>query len=370
MQQFFASVVPGSERVVCDELREFGFSSVRLNRGGIPFRGEWRDGWRACLQSRTAQRIQVLMARFPAPTPEALYDGVAAVDWQAYITHEQTLSVGCVCKSSAITHSGFATLKVKDAIVDQVRKREGERPSVSRDDPDVRVFLYLVADKATLYLDLSGDSLHRRGYRLGAGEAPLKETVAAVMLRLSGWDRKAPLIDPMCGSGTIPIEAAMWAANVAPGLGRGRFGFERWANFGEPEAEELRRLRGELRREVSGQTPRITACDIDADVLDRARGNARAAGVRIAFRERSVLDLAGDGTRRFLVSNPPYGVRLEANREFIEKLSAVITRLHGWRVCFLAGTDAYERAIPLRPRKTHRIPNGALKCTYLVYDVP
>ncbi len=370
MQQFFASVVPGSERVVCDELRELGFASVRLNRGGIPFRGEWRDGWRACLQSRTAQRIQALMARFPAPDEKALYDGVAAVDWSPYITHCQTFSVSSVCVSSHITHSGFAALKVKDAIVDQVREREGERPSVSRDDPDVRVFLYLAGDKATLYLDLAGDSLHRRGYRLGAGDAPLKETVAAVMLRLSGWACKPPLIDPMCGSGPVPIAAALWAANMAPGLGQGRFGFERWANFGEEEAHELRQLCGELRREVTGQTPKIMACDIDGDVLDIARRNARSAGVRLAFRERDVLSLESDGTRRFLITNPPYGVRLEADPKFVAAFSATITRLHGWRVCLLAGTDAYERTIPLRPIETHPIPNGALKCTYLIYDVP
>lgn len=370
MQQFFASVVPGSERVVCDELRELGFGSVRLNRGGIPFRGEWQDGWRACLQSRTAQRIQVLLGRFRAPTQDALYDGVSAIDWHPYITQRQTISVGCVCRSSQITHSGFAALKVKDAIADQIRAREGERPSVSRDDPDVRVFLYLVEDKASLYLDLSGDSLHRRGYRLGTGEAPLKETVAAVMLRLSGWDRETPLIDPMCGSGTIPIEAAMWAANIAPGLERGPYGFERWANFGEREEEILRQLRGDLRRGVSGRTPRITACDADAEVLDVAQRNARAAGVRLTFRETSVLDLSSDGTRRFLVSNPPYGVRLEVNKRFIQSLSSTITRLHGWRVCLLAGSDVYQRNIPLHPTETHAIPNGALKCTFLIYDVP
>ena len=153
--EFFASAIPGTERALCDELRELGFASVRLNRGGVPFRGEWIDGWRACLQSRLAQRIQVLLARFPAPAQDALYLGVRSVNWETFLTPSHTLSVSCVCRASRITHGGFAALKVKDAIVDQIRARTGERPSVSKDDPDVRIFLHLANDKASLYLDMA-----------------------------------------------------------------------------------------------------------------------------------------------------------------------------------------------------------------------
>ncbi|MCK5845492.1 MAG: hypothetical protein KAG97_12335, partial [Victivallales bacterium] len=217
MFEFFASSISGTETALCDELRELGFASVRLNKSGIPFRGSWREGWRACLQSRIAQRIQVLMSRFPAPTQEALYEGVAAIDWTPFITPEQTISVSAVGVASQLNHSGFIALKAKDAIVDQIRDKDpkGQRPSVSKTDADVRIFIYLVNDKASVYLDLSGEGLHRRGYRKEAGEAPLRETLAAALLRLSGWDRKTPFLDPMCGSGTIAIEAALWASNFA-----------------------------------------------------------------------------------------------------------------------------------------------------------
>lgn len=369
-RQFLASSIPGTERVLCEELRELGFSGVRLNRGGIPFRGTWREGWRACLVSRIAQRVRVLLHRFPSPDEESLYAGVRAVDWRPFLTWRQTLAVGAVCRSSAISHSGFAALKVKDAIVDQIRGDGGKRPSVSREDPDVRVYLYLVEDRASIYLDLSGESLHRRGYRLKTGEAPLRETLAAAILRLSGWDRVSPLVDPLCGSGTIAIEAALWAAGRAPGLGRDRFGFERWANFGEEERRTMLELRGELRGAASGKAPRVQAADLDENILEAARANARAAGVRLSFRHRSVFDLQGDGTRRFLVTNPPYGVRLGAGPDFCRRVGAAFSRLHGWRVCLLAGSPDYERSISLRPRLKVPLPNGDLQCDFLAYEIP
>ncbi len=370
LQQFFTSAISGTERALCDELRELGFASVRLNRGGIPFRGTWEDSWRACLTSRIAQRIQVLLHRFQAPTPEALYAGVQEVDWTPYITYRQTLSVGAVTKSSVLRHSGFAALKTKDAIVDQVRADSDKRPSVAKEDPDVRVFVYIVEDKASVYLDLSGESLHRRGYRQKTGEAPLRETLAAAMLRMSGWDRQTPFMDPMCGSGTIAIEAAMWATNRAPGLNRERFGFERWANFSDADAETMRRVRGELRGAVSGESPRIQAADIDEGVLKMAQANARAAGVRLAFRHRAISDLQGSDGRTVVVTNPPYGVRLEADPDFCRNVASAVSRMHGWRVCILAGTKEYERAISAHPEETIPLPNGDLDCDFLIYEIP
>lgn len=369
MQEFHATCIPGTEEVLCDELRELGLASVRLNRGGIPFRGPWRDGWRACLQSRIAQRILVLLRRFPAPDEAALYAGARDTDWSRLLSPRTTLAVSAVCRGSALQNANFAALKVKDAICDRLRDETGVRPAISRDDPDVRVQLYLANDKAALYADLSGESLHRRGYRLEAGEAPLRETLAAALLRLSGWDRATPLLDPMCGSGTIAIEAAQWAANMAPGLGRARFGFERWAGFGEEEAAALRELRGQLREAVRPVRPRIVASDIDASVLDIAKANARRAGVRLSFRHRSVLDLQPGGEKGVIVTNPPYGVRLAAEPDLVRNLAAALTRMHGWRVCLLAGAPEYERAIPLRPTAKTRLPNGDIDCDCLVYDL-
>ncbi|NRA75699.1 MAG: RNA methyltransferase [Planctomycetes bacterium] len=369
MQEFYASAIRQTEGALCDELREYGFKSVRLNRGGIPFRGEWSEGWRACLQSRIAQRILVLMGRSPVTTADQLYDATRAIDWTPYLTSEQTLSVSCVAVGSTLTHSGFIALRVKDALVDQVRDLEGDRPSIDKDDPDVRVFVYLANDKASFYLDMSGQPLHMRGYRARSGEAPLRESLAAAILRMSGWDRQSALIDPMCGSGTLAIEAALWASGMAPGLARDRFGFERWASHGEKDALEVRALRGALRAEVTGQKPAIVAADIDSGVLDIARANAKIAGIKLAIREQSVLNLQADGVARTLVTNPPYGRRLETEPSFPDRLGVVIRRLHGWRVAILSGNDAYEKAIQLTPK--HKIPlvNGDVDCHLLIYEV-
>ncbi len=369
MHEFFAAAIPGTERALCEELRELGFSSVRLNRGGVPFRGTWRDGWRACLESRIAQRIQLLVARFPAPTQDALYNGISAVDWSPYITHRQTLSVNAVCRANQINHSGFAALKVKDAIVDQVREKTEQRPSVDREDADVRIFMHLANDKAAVYLDVSGKPLHRRGYRTETGDAPLRETLAAAILRISGWDRKSLLIDPMCGSGTIAIEAAMWSANIAPGLTREQFGFERWANFNTEKEADLKALRGELRRAAAGTSARIVASDNDETVLEAAKANARTAGIRLAFKHQDVMDLQGSGPKGFIVTNPPYGVRLEKASDFCQKVGGVFSRLHGWRVCILAGSPDYQRAISAKPKFSVPLSNGDLKCEFLAYNM-
>jgi putative N6-adenine-specific DNA methylase len=367
---YFAAAIPGTEGALCEELRELGFQSVRLNRGGIPFRGTREDGWRACLETRIAQRVQVLLERFPAETDEALYTGIQRIDWSAYLTLDKTLSITAICRGSKLTHSGFVALKAKDAIIDQVRTPEGARPSVDREDADVRVVVYIVSDKASIYVDLSGPPLHRRGYRQETGEAPLRETLAAAMLRLSGWDRETPLMDPMCGSGTLAIEAAQWTGKIAPGLLRDQFGFERWADFQEEDAETLRHLKGELRRNRAGTSAKILASDQDSDMLDLAKRNARAAGVKLSFKERSFFDFQVTPVRTHIVTNPPYGQRMTLDPEFVREFAAAVHRMHGWRVSILAGNPAYKRAIPVPVESAIPIKNGDLECELLNYEVP
>ena len=369
MPEFYASAIQNTESALCDELRELGFRSVRLNRGGIPFRGEWSEGWRACLESRIAQRILVVMGRNPVSDADQLYEAAREIPWTDFLTSQQTLSVNCVAVGSALRHSGFVALRVKDAIVDQVRDLEGERPSIDREDPDVRVFVYLANNKATFYLDMSGQPLHLRGYREKSGDAPLRENLAAAILRMSGWDQKTPLIDPMCGSGTLAIEAAQWAARLAPGLSRDRFGFERWANFDEEMMQSLRQLRGELRAAATGQKPSIVARDNDGEVLDIAKANSRIAGVQLSFKNQSILDLQSDGPARTLVTNPPYGKRLSSDDEFLGKMGAVIRRLHGWRVAILSGSSNIERAIKIPPINSIPLVNGDLDCQLLIYQI-
>jgi 23S rRNA (guanine2445-N2)-methyltransferase / 23S rRNA (guanine2069-N7)-methyltransferase len=232
---FFATCPKGIESLLADELRALGGEPVRETRAGVRFEGELRVAYRACLWSRLASRVLLPLAEFSAPSAEALYEGVRSIAWAAHIAPTGSLAVDSSVSQSAINHSHFAALKVKDAIVDQLRDAAGQRPSIDTDRPDVRVNLYLHRDAATVSLDLSGESLHRRGYRAESVAAPMKENLAAAVLIRAGWPAAArsgmPLVDLLCGSGTLPIEAAMMAGDVAPGLLRDYYGFLHWQSM-------------------------------------------------------------------------------------------------------------------------------------------
>jgi putative N6-adenine-specific DNA methylase len=368
----FATAARGTEGAVRDELRELGFRGVRADRGGVHFGRVLDEGFRACVELRTAIRVLYRLASFDAPSGDALYEGVSAVDWTPFFTPRHTLAVRCHLRDSALAHAQFVAQRTKDAVVDQLRARLGERPSVDLDDPDVTLFVHLVRDRATVYVDLSGGSLHKRGYRerTAAGEAPLKESLAAAILRLSGWDRERPLVDPMCGSGTIPIEAALWARRIAPGLTRERFGFERWACHDAAAGKRAAEIRERARAKILPSGPPIQGCDVSLDALAGARDAARAAGVQVSFRRASVRDLAPGGPPGVVITNPPYGERLEAGEDLYRDMSRAFARLSGWRVAVLAGTPAIARAIRLRPSTSLALWNGDLECRLLSYDVP
>lgn len=368
--EFYVTAAMGTEEVLRDELSELGFAQVRLNRGGIPFFGEMEEGWRACLQSRIGQRVMLVVGRYGAASQDELYQGALQLPWEEFLTPQQTLSTSAYVHEAGGQETNYVSLRLKDAIVDRLRDRFGERPNIARTEPDVRAFVYWGREKATVYLDVSGEPLFKRGYRRSGGEAPLKENLAAALLRLCGWDRQTPLIDPMCGSGSIAIEAALWAANIAPGLWRDHFGFERWGNFDAAAAARMRALRGQMRAEATGQIPRITGFDLDDQVLLDAQNNARAAGVRLSFRKMPMRELQADGTRRFLVTNPPYGVRLDAENRLYQELAAAVMRLRGWRCAILAGNPRCISGIKLRPVGSCPLKNGNIDCLFNVYDVP
>jgi 23S rRNA G2445 N2-methylase RlmL len=365
----FATAARGTEGAVRDELRDLGFRGVRADRGGVHFGRSLDEGFRACIEMRTAIRVLHRLASFEAPTGEALYAGVAAVDFGPWLTPSHTLAVRAVCNGSQLTHSQFVAQKTKDAIVDQLRARLGARPSVDLDDPDVTFFVHLARDHATLYLDVSGGSLHRRGWRTRAGEAPLKESLAAAILRLSGWDREQPLVDPLCGSGTIAIEAALWARGLAPGLTRERFGFERWACHDEAAARRAAELREQARAKVRAGGPPIRGSDVDPEALAAARENARAAGVSVAWNQASVRDLEAVGGPGVVVTNPPYGERLEAPEDLYRDMARAFGQMRGWRVAILSGTPAIERAMRRRADRSLPVFNGNIECRLLIYDV-
>lgn len=370
--EFYVSAAPGTEAVLRDELCDLGIRSARLNSGGIPFMGTREDAWRICLHTRIGQRVMQVLGRFPAETLDEVYQGARNLPWEQYITPAQTLTCGAFAHESTGQNPDMVALRLKDAIVDRQREFFGDtRSDVAKTDADFRAFAYWGRGKVTVYLDMSGEPLFKRGYRVSGGEAPLKETLAAAILRLADWDGRAPLLDPMCGSGTLLVEGAMWAANIAPGIFRERFGFERWGNFREEDRQTMRQLRGEARRNANGPLPRITGCDLDPNVLKLAEENARHAGLagKIAFRNISLHDLKGDGIRRLVVTNPPYGVRLDAPNELYQSLASAVMRLKNCRVAILAGTPKCYSAIKLPIVQKFPLKNGNIDCQLTIFEV-
>ena len=368
--RFFATAAKGTEPAIRDELREHRFRGVRADRGGVHFEGRMSEGYRACALLRTAVRVLLLVAEFEAPDGDALYEGIADVEWGGVLDDERTLAVRAFAKDSALTHTQFIAQRTKDAIVDQLRDKGGSRPDVDRDDPDVQLFVHVARDRASVYLDLSGDALHKRGYRERTVEAPMKESLAACLLRMSGWDRERPLVDPMCGSGTLAIEAALWSRDVAPGLTRERFGFERWRSFGDAEARDLKEIREAARARVKRAGPPIWAFDADRSAVDAARTNARRAGVDMRVDQRTVDALEPLPTPGHVIVNPPYGERLPADAPLYASMAEAFRRMRGHRIAVLAGSPAAEHALPRRAVKWWIVFNGALECRLLVTDIP
>jgi putative N6-adenine-specific DNA methylase len=227
--------------------------------------------------------------------------------------------------------------------------------------------VHVARDRATLYLDLGGASLHKRGWRARSGEAPLRETLAAAVVRLSGWDRERPLVDPMCGAGTIAIEAATWAARIAPGLGRARFGFERWASHDSAMRAVMARLRAEARAARLPGGPRILASDADPSAVAMAAENAREAGVDLAVERRGIRDLQPLDPAGFVVTNPPYGERLEGDEAVYDDLGRALRRMRDHTIALLAGNPAISRAMRREPDQWWLLYNGPIECRLLLY---
>ncbi|MFI5307597.1 MAG: class I SAM-dependent RNA methyltransferase [Polyangiales bacterium] len=368
---FFATAAKGTEGALRDELRELRLPRVKATRGGVYFGGDFEAAMRACLHSRIAVRVLERQQSCVAPDADALYEQVREVPWERVLDARRTLCVDAQIRDTAVTSSAFAAQRVKDAIVDRLRDKHGARPDVDKRDPDVRVSLHWVGEHATLSLDVGGAALHARGYRPEAGEAPLKETLAAAIVRLCGWDRRTPFIDPMCGAGTLAIEAAQWARAIAPGLARPRFGFERWVCHDDAQ----RRLAAGLREHARGNAkpasdaPPIFGRDNDSKALALARDNAGRAGVTLALRQADVRAIEPEHERAFLVTNPPYGERLPTTAAFSSELATALARLRGYRVCVLCHERALPRAMQRRAELEHALWNGPLECRLFCWEL-
>jgi 23S rRNA (guanine2445-N2)-methyltransferase / 23S rRNA (guanine2069-N7)-methyltransferase len=367
-----AKTLSGLEQVLAAELTELGATDVQPSHRLVTFVGDQRLMYLANLRCRTAIRILKPIANFPADSERTLYDGVQQIDWSCFLDPDRSLAIDPVVWSSFCTHSLFVAQLSKDAIVDQFRDRTGRRPSVDRNEPDLRINIHLVENVATVYLDSSGDSLHRRGYRALTGDAPLGEVLAAGILRLTEWDRQSTLVDPMCGSGTFCIEAALMARNRAPGLIRRRFGFQTWKDYDQSLRDMVL---AELRR---GELPSlpfpIVGSDIDAEVVGMARENARRAGVAADVRFETANAECCDpptptGT---LVMNPPYDERLKVDQiaSFYRRIGDTFKqRFADYTAWVITGNLDAAKQIGLRPSRKVRLFNGPIECRLLRFDM-
>ena len=379
--RFFATAAKGLEPLVAEELRALGAHEVKEARGGATFAGSRDVAYRACLWLRTANRVLLPLARFPAPDAETLYKNVRHMPWEQDLPPDGTLAVDFSGASPGISHTQFGAQKVKDAVVDRFRELTGRRPSVDKARPDLLINVHLYRELATVSIDLSGDSLHMRGYRKESVAAPLKENLAAALLLKCGWSKIAArggsFVDPLCGSGTLVIEAAMIAGDVAPGLARDYWGFSGWLKHDPALWDAMLKDARQRRDAARGKSPVMLGYDQDPKAVLAAQLNARTAGVAPALRfEQRALEqnVLPDGlTPGLAVTNPPYGERLGD----AASLGPLYKSLGDWLKAqcphWHAGviTDSRElgKQIGLRAGKINAFYNGALECMLLQFEV-
>ena len=369
--QLYATVPGGMEGLLADELQSLGAQDLKPGRGGVGFSGTLELAYRICLWSRLANRLLLPLLEFPVETPEELYRQVHSIDWSEHLQPTDTLAVDGHCHRSSIKHSHYAALKVKDAIVDQFQERLGSRPSVEKERPELRLHLNIHKDQARLSLDLSGESLHRRGYRKKSVPAPLKENLAAAILIRAGWPeiakRGGALIDLMCGSATLSIEAAMMAGDIAPGLARDYFGFLGWRQHDEELWQRLIEEAEERREKGTDKIPAIVASDIDHSAVSAAHRNTAAAGLDglIEIEQVAIADCSpGDLNPGLIIANPPYGERLGDEQQLIplyrELGEQLRYRFGGWHATLFSGNPNLQ--IGLKPERHFTLYNGPIRC--------
>ena len=377
---FFATTAKGMETLLAEELSTLGMSAVKEARSGVFFEGGIEDAYRACLWSRVANRVLLPLGKYPAATPEALYDGILSIDWSEHLSVVDSFAVDASVSNSNMTHSQYAALKTKDAIVDQFRTATGERPSVETDKPNIQVNVYINNDEAQVYLDLSGDSLHLRGYRTRGSAAPLKENLAAAILYRARWSETwqsgGAFVDFMCGSGTLPIEAAMMACDIAPGIDRTYFGFLGWKQHHTAIWQRLINEAVERRRKGLENPPLIMGFDHHSGTLERARQHVSQAGLSgvVSLAHQDLFSFkAALPDKGLVVINPPYGKRLGQDED-LDKLYGQIglvlkNHFKGWKASVFTDDKARGKVIGIRANKIHSLYNGALPCKLLHFNI-
>jgi putative N6-adenine-specific DNA methylase len=370
--QMIAKTSFGFEELLANELKDLGATAIKTGTRAVFFSGTLETMYAANLHSRVALRILKPVKSFPARDEKQLYDGVQKIEWSDFLTADETLAVDCVSVKSNLTHSLFISLKTKDAIVDQFRNKTGKRPNVDLRFPKVRINVHLSDNIATIALDSSGESLHRRGYRGQQGEAPLNETLAAGMIMLSGWDKNSSLTDLMCGSGTILIEAALMARNIAPGIFKKEFGFERWNDFDSELWEKVLLAAREKEKKISGFA--LTGIDRSPIAIKNAKENAIDAGVtdNIEFMQMPFEHYTPVESKQMIITNPPYGGRItdedlfDLYKEIGDQLKKKFNGSTAW---VLTANKEAAKNIGLHTSRKIQLYNGALECRFLKFEL-
>jgi putative N6-adenine-specific DNA methylase len=364
-QRFFAPCPRGFESVLSDELREIGAGHVATTAGGVQFEGPWALCYRANLESRIASRILWRVGQAPYRTETDIYDAARKLNWHAWFTAHRTIKIKVSAQACPLKSLDFVTLRIKDAVCDRLRFSSGRRPDVDTRNPDILIAAFLDHEHCTFYVDTSGEPLFKRGWRQAAADAPLRENLAAGILRLAGWPQDATLFDPMCGAGTFPIEAAWMAQRIAPGSKR-RFAFEKLLNFDERTWWSLRE--SSIARQLPSCPVPIYAADRDARTLEAAAANLKAAGVgaSVHLSHGDILSQDAPAGAGLLIANPPYGHRVgEADQlaSFYPHLGDWLKQhFAGWTAYFFTADARFPTLLRLSPSKRVPLFNGPIEC--------
>lgn len=368
-----AQTMYGLEDLLVAELEELGAVDVEKHNRAVVFQGDEACMYRANLCLRTALRVLVPVKSFMVEHEEDLYYGIKRIQWENFMDVDDTLSVHCTLHSERFNHSQFLALKAKDAIVDRFREHYGRRPNVDLDEPTLRIHLHIHGDDCLVSLDSSGGSLHKRGYRDHTNLAPMNEVLAAGLVLLSGWDPRTPFVDPMCGSGTILIEAAMIAGNIPAGIHRPRFGFQGWKDY-QPELWEqvLQEATDAIDR---GERPMITGGEISPHVARKAESNIASAGLkkRIRIVNTPFQDLEAPADHGTMILNPPYGERMDQDEDIDGVYKMIGDTLKnnwaGWTAWMITSNMEAAKHVRLTPKPKIRVFNGPLDCRFLRYEL-
>lgn len=377
MFNFFAASPKGFEYSLACELKEFGAQEVKESVAGVYFSAPLELAYRITLWTRLASRIVLVIYKGPCESPEQLYNAAYCIDWPSHFSNKNTFSIDFHGTGGFINNTQFGALKIKDAVVDRFRDDGDNRPDVERVNPDFKIDAHFRNGQVTIAMNFSGSSLHQRGYRSTTGEAPLKENLAANMLVRSGWQQQpVTLLDPFCGSGTVLIEAALMACDIAPGLKRERFGFECWRSHNKTmwasvlEEAHARATLGKSRCHI-----KFYGSDIDSRIVSLAKRNAENAGVDdlIEFNVTDVLQLTPPAEEGFLISNPPYGERLGSVTELLQLYYQLGDKFKkefgGWKVAMLCSDVELISSLKLKADKQMKMFNGALECVFNLYTL-